>query len=167
MAIKIKKPTTKDVDAALEDFLKESTATEHLSASGSIGGEKDSKAAEDLFGPINQDMSGKTLPDLVPAPPQFQGHETSGKVEKNIAGVQSSDSIPVASGVQSVATPTANVGLTVALTKNLGNYESCKFSVSLHMPCLPIEEDIEDTFAAVKAWVDAKTTEILNEINGE
>lgn len=59
---------------------------------------------------------------------------------------------------------TANVGISVGLTRNLGNYESIKFTVSIHLPCLPTEEDIEQTYEDGKIWVDNKIDAINQEI---
>lgn len=59
--------------------------------------------------------------------------------------------------------PTANVGLSVGVTRNLGNYESVRFTVSLFCPCRPTPEEIEHTFEEVRGWVDNK----INQINSE
>lgn len=59
--------------------------------------------------------------------------------------------------------PTANVGVSIGLTKNLGNYEALKITVSLFMPCQPTAEDIEYTYTEAKGWVDDK----INTINAE
>lgn len=39
-------------------------------------------------------------------------------------------------------TPMANVGLTYSRSINMGNYESVKVAVSIHMPSEPDEENI-------------------------
>lgn len=59
---------------------------------------------------------------------------------------------------------TASVSVGVGLTKNLGNYESVKISISLTVPCLPTEDDIEETYTNAKNWVDTKVNEINDEI---
>lgn len=58
----------------------------------------------------------------------------------------------------------ANVGLALGLTKNLGNYESLKVTVSLFLPCAPVPEEIEETYAEIKGWVDAKIEDLNEEI---
>ncbi len=54
----------------------------------------------------------------------------------------------------------ANVGFTLADTKNLGNYESRKIQVSIHMPCKP--EDVNTTLKFVTEWVNVKMTQVLS-----
>lgn len=57
----------------------------------------------------------------------------------------------------------AVVGVSAAITRNLGNYESYKVSVSLSVPCEAEAEDIDGTYDSVKEWVDDK----LNALNEE
>ena len=57
----------------------------------------------------------------------------------------------------------ANVGVAVGMTKNLGNYESVKVQISLHMPCAPDSEVIDQTFAFIEEWVDKKMEAALAE----
>lgn len=64
---------------------------------------------------------------------------------------------------QQFSGPTANIGVSMGLTKNLGEYNNIKFQVSIHMPCQPDAQDIEDTYEQCKAWVDDK----VNAINAE
>jgi hypothetical protein len=59
--------------------------------------------------------------------------------------------------------PTANVGVSVATTRNLGNYESVKIGISLNMPCNPNEEAIEQACKFAQGWVDKKMQEVLEE----
>jgi len=56
--------------------------------------------------------------------------------------------------VHEFVTQPASVGVTVALTMNLGNYESARISVSLNMPCY--KEEIDPTFSFVQKWVEQK-----------
>jgi hypothetical protein len=63
----------------------------------------------------------------------------------------------------------ANIGFSAAFTKNLGNFESLKVTVSLHMPVtLPTSEPcdavLDSTFNYVQGWVDAKVTSVLEEL---
>lgn len=60
--------------------------------------------------------------------------------------------------------PMANVGYSVAMTKNLGNYESVKITASIHLPCLPTEQEIEDTYIAAKDWVEGKINQAMSEL---
>lgn len=70
-------------------------------------------------------------------------------------------------GEQVFDSPPANVGLSIGVTRNLGNYESVKFTVSLYMPCIPEESEINQTFDEVKAWVDTKIEQINQEITDQ
>jgi len=68
-------------------------------------------------------------------------------------------------GDVNVTEPYATVSFQQGLTKNLGNYESLKFSVTLSIPCAINGEDIEQTFEQAKSWVDGKINDIMNEVN--
>lgn len=63
--------------------------------------------------------------------------------------------------------PAANVGVSIGLTRNLGNYESVKITVSLFMPCNPVEEEINSTYDEVKGWVDTRIEHINQEISDQ
>lgn len=60
--------------------------------------------------------------------------------------------------------PMINVGMSAAMTHNLGNYQSAKISVSLHVPCEA--SDLEETYSFVKDWVNEKMVETSKEIKG-
>lgn len=60
---------------------------------------------------------------------------------------------------------TAEITVSMGLTKNLGNYESLKFQVSIKMPCRMDAEDIEETYAQAKEWVDDKVNAINQEVD--
>jgi len=93
-----------------------------------------------------------------------KGHVAVGTVEKQYSsGGTESISEKVAEVVSEQAT--CNVGVSMAFTKNLGNYESLKVSVSLFMPCIPTPEEIEDTYEEVKGWVDGKISAIQSEVS--
>lgn len=61
--------------------------------------------------------------------------------------------------------PHATVGLSIGVTRNLGNYESVKLTVSLFMPCTLDPEDIDATYMEVKGWVDTRVEHINEEIS--
>lgn len=71
------------------------------------------------------------------------------------------ETIPV--GVIQSPKDRAVVEVNMSMTRNLGNYESVKISVSLAMPCSP--EKITDVYDEVKAWVDDKINSVNQEIN--
>jgi hypothetical protein len=91
------------------------------------------------------------------------------EVEQNKT-VTKAEQVPVK--VVDVGVHTANVGFSAAYTKNLGNYESLKITVSLFMPVTvdPTKQGantqvLEDTFLYVQAWVDKKVNDVLDELN--
>jgi len=57
---------------------------------------------------------------------------------------------------------TVNVGISLGLTVNIGNYENVKAQVSIHIPCS--HEEIEDTYEFAKEWADDKLEELQGEI---
>lgn len=60
--------------------------------------------------------------------------------------------------------PMANVGVSIGLTRNLGNYESIKFTVSLYLPCINTPEEVNQAYEEAKGWVDAKVEQIDKEV---
>lgn len=54
---------------------------------------------------------------------------------------------------QFITTP-AEVEVGVALTMNLGNFESAKLSVSLRLPCY--KEEIEDAYTYAQSFVESR-----------
>lgn len=63
-----------------------------------------------------------------------------------------------------VSQEVANVGLTVAFTKNLGDYNSAKIQVSLHLPCEPEPDVINAAFEQITEWCDTKLSKLVNEL---
>lgn len=59
--------------------------------------------------------------------------------------------------------PVCNVGISAGFTRNAGNYNSIKMSVSLFMPCYP--QEIEDVFGIIKGVVDEKLTTLSEEVD--
>lgn len=95
-----------------------------------------------------------------------KGVKVFGEIKKQYKdGSEQVELSPVADVL--IQEPAANVGVTIGLTKNLGDYNSIKVSVSLHMPCPPTPEGIEDIYAVVLEWVDGKITAIDNELNSK
>lgn len=62
------------------------------------------------------------------------------------------------------STPMASLHISMGITRNLGNYESVKVSIGITLPCLPTQEDIEDSYTEGKSWVDDKINAINQEI---
>ena len=61
--------------------------------------------------------------------------------------------------------PMANVGARYSFTKSLGDYESVKMSVGLHLPCPPTEQALNDTFKYCENWVSEQMDNMLKDIN--
>lgn len=61
--------------------------------------------------------------------------------------------------------PTCNVGVDASFTKNLGNYESLRIGVSLHLPCY--HQEIDEVFDFGKEWVNAKMEAMIAEIEAD
>ncbi|NOQ30171.1 MAG: hypothetical protein GQ570_03515 [Helicobacteraceae bacterium] len=61
--------------------------------------------------------------------------------------------------------PTCNVGVSVGVTRNMGNYNSVKVQVSLNMPCYI--EEIDPVYEFTKEWVDNKVDTIVAELDEE
>lgn len=65
--------------------------------------------------------------------------------------------------VQKSNKPTANVGYSMDRTFNIGNYESLKVHVSLHVPSEVDEVEIEGNYVFCKGWVEKKMDEVSTE----
>lgn len=61
--------------------------------------------------------------------------------------------------------PMAMVQVSMSMTKNLGNYESLKFSASITMPCIPDGAEIEETYQNCREWVDGKVNDFNEEVS--
>lgn len=80
------------------------------------------------------------------------------------SGASTEEAIPVKEVVVTDNEPMANVGFSVAMTKNLGNYESVKVQVSLHMPSKTDTDSLNDTMMFAQMWVDEKMGKALEEL---
>ena len=61
--------------------------------------------------------------------------------------------------------PLCNVGFSVSHTKNLGDYESLRVEVSLHVPCR--YEEADEAFDAAAEWVKGKLAEAFEGLGVE
>lgn len=61
--------------------------------------------------------------------------------------------------------PVAMVQVSMSMTKNLGNYESLKFTASITMPCEADGEEIEETYNNCREWVDSKVNAFNEEVS--
>lgn len=60
--------------------------------------------------------------------------------------------------------PMANVGLKVGMTKQLREFESVRFDVSLFMPSDTDKDSLNETFKKCDKWVEKKMKKILKEL---
>ena len=70
-----------------------------------------------------------------------------------------------ASEIRKFVTFPAMVNVLYSITKNMGNYESCKISVGLTLPCYV--EEIDDAYSFVSDWVEEKISKELESIEAE
>lgn len=91
-----------------------------------------------------------------------QGHASVSTKFKD--GSEVNEELPVGALVSST-TPLASVTVSMAVTRNLGNYESVKMMVSLTLPCPSTETDLDEAFAEAKGWVDTRVELLNQEIN--
>lgn len=61
--------------------------------------------------------------------------------------------------------PTANVGMGLSRTVGLGDFESVRCEVSLHVPCLLHE--VDDTVERVDAWVQRRLSGWVRKVHDE
>lgn len=102
----------------------------------------------------------KTLADAAKAPTEVEGKLTV----KHPDGSETEEveSIPADTPVS--AHPVM-VGVSIGITRNLGNFESIKAQVSITIPCDPDPDEIDETYASAKDWVDARINAFNDEIN--
>lgn len=99
------------------------------------------------------------------APVAIQAKQAVAIVNKKFKdGTETDEQVPVGE-VKAFKEPHATVGLSMAVTRNLGNYESVKMSVSLFMPCENNEVALQETFDEVKGWVDTRVELLNQEVN--
>jgi len=65
-------------------------------------------------------------------------------------------------GVHKFQTEPATVSLEYGLTLNMGNYESCRLTVGIRLPCY--KEQVEEAYEAASSWVETKISEQVTEI---
>ncbi len=68
-----------------------------------------------------------------------------------------------AESIQPTGKPMANVGYGIDRTINLGDFESLKIHVTLHVPSEVDEDEIDGNYEFCKGWVEQK----MNEVSAE
>ncbi|MFI5102875.1 MAG: hypothetical protein ACHP9V_05840 [Terriglobales bacterium] len=61
--------------------------------------------------------------------------------------------------------PFCEVGIESSYTHNLGNYKSCRYQVSLKVPCLTAE--IDTVYDYAEKWVENKIGKVVAELTAE
>ena len=89
--------------------------------------------------------------------------EASGKVAVSHADGSEKNIEESLGGVLIESGPPATVNVTIGLTRNLGNYESLRFSVSATIPCENNGEAMTAAYDYGRGWVDEK----INALNTE
>jgi len=92
---------------------------------------------------------------------QVVGTLQESKVEDGVV-VSSNEQSEVLAEVKATK-PMANVGFAIARTVNLGDYESVKVTVSIHVPSEVSEDEIEGNYEFAKGWSEMKLNEYLEE----
>lgn len=76
---------------------------------------------------------------------------------KHPTGAQEVVEEPVSGFPQVQTKTTAEVGFSAGFTKNLGDFNSARFDVSLKVMC--DVELVDETFAKINSWVDERLTQ--------
>jgi hypothetical protein len=63
--------------------------------------------------------------------------------------------------------PMANVGVSMGMVIQTEPFNNIKFSVSLNIPCAVDVDEINETYAQIKGWVDDRVGEITDEIQSQ
>ena len=58
---------------------------------------------------------------------------------------------------------TAEVGCDLSYTKNLGNYQSARFSVSIKAPSNIDPDSLDKTFTYLAGWCDTKLSQLIKD----
>ena len=77
------------------------------------------------------------------------------------------EEFPEVAEVKHGAGPMANIGYGLDRTINLGNYESLKIHVTIHVPSIVSEEEIEGNYEFCKGWTEMKMAEVTKEYTEE
>ena len=84
--------------------------------------------------------------------------QAKGQVSIQAPGVPE-EIVEIILSVREFTSPTANVGFSMGFTHNCGDYESVKMQVSVNLPCLSTEEELNATFEIGAEWVDKQLTQ--------
>lgn len=85
----------------------------------------------------------------------------------NADGSEQNENVEIPVKVDVATGNVGYVGLSMGLTRNLGDFESLKMLVSLIMPCEATPSGVETAYQEVKEWVDQKVSEINAEVDAQ
>ncbi|AUR81173.1 hypothetical protein Ares1_0039 [Vibrio phage Ares1] len=107
-----------------------------------------------------------TKPTLSTAKPSPQlrtqvTHESTDMDGERVERILRDESETTAIPDKEYTQPVANVGFNCSMTKNLGDFNSLKVGVSLHLPCYVHE--IGETYDHAKKFVEDKLNEVMDE----
>lgn len=84
-------------------------------------------------------------------------------VEKHLGKVVSENAKSEIVGHATGTPPLCNVGVEASSTINMGDFNSIRVGVSLHIPCE--FNDIDKTYELAQSWVNAKMEELQEQIH--
>lgn len=64
--------------------------------------------------------------------------------------------------VQNSPAPLCEVGVDMSYTHNLGNYQSCRFGISLKVPCTA--DEINEVYDYGKSWCEERINALVEEL---
>ena len=125
-------------------------------------------AIADQLGPVSKSAlmkADKVLSEKVHLPPSpkkvLEKKDAKAKTTIQFPDKSTAESEQVVESAVFAEAP-CNVGVQASMTLNLGNYNSVKIGVSLHMPCL--EKDLDTTFEKAQKWVDTKMAKVQGDV---
>lgn len=129
---------------------------------------KNPKPAE---APVAEEQAESTAPTKALKKPagEVQEHDVKEVVAqtttKNADGTETTEQEVLGTVVASA--PMANVGISMGMTRNIGDYNNVKYQVSLHIPCAVDPEEIEATYNEGKEWVETKLNTLIEELDAQ
>ena len=115
--------------------------------------------------PVKKKVPPMGIVQLAATPTKIVGKQPTASVTKAYKDGSTTETQEEVGPVKMLQEPHATVGVTIGVTRNLGNFESVKVTVSLFMPSVNTEEALTDTYNEVKGWVDNRVEHLNQEIS--
>ncbi len=93
----------------------------------------------------------------------LEGYQTLEKSHMGKTTSETEEKIPIGDMLVSTSAEMAHVGMKIAMTKNLGNYNSFKLEVSLILPCDNNSKDIDSTAEVITNWLEQQMVKGLSD----